>query len=254
MRWRRGCPFCRSGWRIFAQHSRRMCGSICILRILFQRRGSKRLFCRPTGRFPSSRNSPSSSHTGWETRVPYSAAATCPASADAIGAEGKHLRIALGTPEHRVAGLYWNHGELAAVLAEESVDIAYVPSINEWQGTYSVQCMVDSILPAACERVFPDRELLRRIYRTLGALRTPTGDISYALPMLTRRISAAEGHISHYTLGCALDIFHELGLLEPLPDSGEKDRPDGRADVPQVLGKRGVGRCQVKRMETLPSI
>lgn len=143
-----------------------------------------------------------------------------PASADAIGAEGKHLRLALGTPEHRVAGLYWNHGELAAVLAEESVDIAYVPSINEWQGTYSVQCMVDSILPAACERVFPDRELLRRIYRTLGALRTPTGDISYALPMLTRRISAAEGHISHYTLGCALDIFHELGLLEPLPDGG----------------------------------
>ena len=143
-----------------------------------------------------------------------------PTSADAIGAEGKHLRLALGTPEHRVAGLYWNHGELAAVLAEESVDIAYVPSINEWQGTYSVQCMVDSILPAACERVFPDRELLRRIYRTLGALRTPAGDISYALPMLTRWISAAEGHISHYTLGRALDIFHELGLLEPLPDGG----------------------------------
>ena len=148
-----------------------------------------------------------------------------PASADAIGAEGKHLRLALGTPEHRVAGLYWNHGDLAPVLAEESIDVAYVPSINEWQGTSSVQCMVDAISPAASERVFPDGDLLRRIYRALSALQTPGGEIPYELPMLTRRLSAALGHISYYTAGCALTIFRELGLIEPLPDGGYQMMP-----------------------------
>ena len=127
-----------------------------------------------------------------------------------------------------MAVLYWNHGDLAAVLAEESVDIAYIPNINEWQGVTSVQCTADSLRPAACELVFPERELLKRIYRRLHAMQSPTGAVPYELPALTCRLRSLEGHISQYTVARAMDIFHELGLLEPLPDGTWKLIPSRR--------------------------
>ncbi|EKU71510.1 single-stranded-DNA-specific exonuclease RecJ [Selenomonas sp. F0473] len=151
-----------------------------------------------------------------------------PQSAAAIGGEGKHLRLELGSDAGRVAVLYWNHGDLAAVLAEESVDIAYIPNINEWQGVTSVQCTADSLRPAACELVFPERELLKRIYRRLHAMQSPTGAVPYELPALTCRLRSLEGHISQYTVARAMDIFHELGLLEPLPDGTWKLIPSRR--------------------------
>lgn len=143
-----------------------------------------------------------------------------PQSAAAIGTEGQHLRMELGTAERRVAGLYWNRGELAAVLAEETIDIAYVPGIHEWQGTYAVQCTVDSLRPARDEMIFPDRALLKRIYRCLYAMQSPAGEIPYALPAVTRRFRQEAGHISHYTVERALCIFRELGLLAPRADGG----------------------------------
>ena len=143
-----------------------------------------------------------------------------PRSASAIGAEKKHLRMEVGTRGKHVSALYWNFGHLAQVLTEEDSDLAYTPSINEWQGMRSVQCMVESIMPAEHERVFPDRDLLKRIYSFLCGLRTDDDKIPYEDTVLTHRFSNEAGHVSHYTMECALSVFHELGLLSPLPQGG----------------------------------
>ena len=140
----------------------------------------------------------------------------CPTSASAIGVEGKHLRMEVGTRERHIAALYWNAGELAELVTEEASDLAYTPSINEWQGMRSVQCMVDSIMPAAQERIFPERDLLKTVYAFLKRLCAADGRISYHAAALTRRFSREIGHISYYTMETALRIFRELGLLAPL--------------------------------------
>ena len=138
-----------------------------------------------------------------------------PQTAAAIGAEGRHLRMEVGTREHRVAALCWNAGELAEIVTEEIGDLSYTPSINEWQGTRSVQCMIDSILPAAHECVFPERALLKVVYAFLKGLCTADGRIPYNMIALTRRFSREHGHISSYTMETSLCIFRELGLLIP---------------------------------------
>ena len=143
-----------------------------------------------------------------------------PRTAAAIGAEGKHLRMEVGTREKRVPALYWNYGEWAEIVTEEAYDLAYVPSMNEWQGVTSVQCMVDSLLPAAQERIFPSRALLRRVYTFLIGQRGADDRISYGAIALTRRFSHSVEHISSYTMACALCIFRELGLIAPLPEGG----------------------------------
>ena len=155
-----------------------------------------------------------------------------PRTAAAIGADGKHLRMEVGTREKRVAALYWNYGELAELVTEEAVDLAYTPSINEWQGMRSVQCMADSIMPAAHERIFPDRGILKAVYAFLRELGGADGHIPYSTVALTRRFSRKMGHISRYTMESALCIFRELGLLVPREQGGwHFIPPEGRLEL-----------------------
>ena len=141
-----------------------------------------------------------------------------PRTASAIGADGKHLRMEVGTRQKHVAALYWNAGELAEIVTEEAGDLAYTPSINEWQGTRSVQCVVDSVMPAAHELIFPERDLLKAVYAFLKEHCRADGQISYHKIALTRRFSREKGHISYYTMETALCIFQELGLLTQTPE------------------------------------
>lgn len=155
-----------------------------------------------------------------------------PRTAAAIGAEGRHLRMEVGTREKRVAALCWNAGELAEIVTEETSDIAYTPSINEWQGMRSVQCMVDSIMPAAQERIFPTRDILKAVYSFLSGLRTEDDRIPYGEIALTCRFSREMGHISHYTMETSLCIFRELGLLtSPTEDSFQFIPPSGKLEL-----------------------
>ena len=155
-----------------------------------------------------------------------------PRTATAIGADGKHLRMEVGTREKRVAALYWNYGELAELVTEEASDLAYTPSINEWQGMRSVQCMADSIMPAAHERIFPDRGILKAVYAFLRELGGADGHIPYSTVALTRRFSRKMGHISGYTMESALCIFRELGLLVPREQGGwHFIPPEGRLEL-----------------------
>ena len=155
-----------------------------------------------------------------------------PRSASSIGAEGKHLRIEVGSREKRVSALYWNAGDLAEIVTEEASDLAYTPSINEWQGIRSVQCMVDTIMPAEEECIFPDRALLRSVYSFLRRLRRDDGRIAGNTIVLTRQFSRDIGHISRYTMENALCIFQELGILRPLPEGvWEFIQPAGKIEL-----------------------
>ena len=70
------------------------------------------------------------------------------------------------------------------------------------------------------ERIFPDRALLKDLYRLLSSLRATNDQIAYSTLTLTRKFSREMRHISRYTMECALHIFQELGLLSPLPEIG----------------------------------
>ena len=97
------------------------------------------------------------------------------------------------------------------------MDLAYTPSINDWNGVRSVQCMVESLRPAEGELIFPTREILKSLYRYLHGVQNHKGCIPYTPPILTRKYAHAVEHISLYTVTCAVQIFQELGILMRLP-------------------------------------
>lgn len=133
--------------------------------------------------------------------------------AAAIGRDHNHLRFKLGTQENPVTGLMWNHAELAPSVNSEALDIVYAPAVNEWNGQKSLQCMVESLSPASSERVFPEKELLRDVYRFLFACQKQQGKIPFDTMTLAHDFSRTFHHISAYTMGAALRIFQELGIL-----------------------------------------
>ena len=150
----------------------------------------------------------------------------------AIGREQNHLRFKLGTEEAPVTSLMWNRADLAAAVNREALDVVYAPAINEWNGRRSLQCMVEDLSPAASERVFPEKELLRDIYRYFYAMQRGQGLIPFDTAVLTAGFCQSFHHISQYTMGAALRIFQELGILR-------ENLNENRYYLPPVQGKQG---------------
>ena len=150
----------------------------------------------------------------------------------AIGRDQNHLRFKLGTDEAPVTSLMWNRADLAPSVNRESLDIVYAPAINEWNGRRSLQCMVEDMSPAESERVFPDKELLRDVYRFLYGLQKMQGSIPFETAALAARFCQSFHHISLYTMGAALRIFQELGILRENLD-------ENHYYLPPVQGKQG---------------
>lgn len=150
--------------------------------------------------------------------------------ATSIGKQGAHLRVQIGSGTDRVTGLYWNGGRLAPILGDEPIDIVYSPAINEWNGRRSVQCMIESLQPAQEARCFPSRDILRNVYRFLHAVAQMYESIPYDDVRLTIEYRKAYTFISFYTMGCALAIFQELGIL-----CGRKETQG--YDMPATSGK-----------------
>lgn len=149
----------------------------------------------------------------------------------AIGKEGQHLRFQVGTRANHFNALFWNHAEYAGIVNAEAIDMVYSPAVNEWQGQKSLQCMVDSLAPAARERVFPERQTLLSIYRFLYQTQQQEGGtIPYTASELAINFSAQGQHISLYTMKLGLRIFQELGLLR-------LDLLEKHYYLPQVEGK-----------------
>lgn len=150
----------------------------------------------------------------------------------AIGRDQTHLRFKLGTDEAPVTSLMWNRADLAPSVNRESLDIVYAPAINEWNGRRSLQCMVEDMSPVESERVFPDKELLRDVYRFLYGLQKMQGSIPFETAALAARFCQSFHHISLYTMGAALRIFQELGILRENLD-------ENHYYLPLVQGKQG---------------
>lgn len=137
-----------------------------------------------------------------------------------IGAEKQHLKFSIHLNGTSVDMLYWGQSSLAGLIDAEPLDIAYRPSINEWQGKLRVQAIVDSINPAEKSRIFPNREILVAIYRFLFA-REKRGAPHADVCGLTQMFAKATGRrLSFYTMEQGLCVFRELGLLKQDADGG----------------------------------
>lgn len=151
----------------------------------------------------------------------------------AIGRERQHLRFQVGTKQQPISALYWNQAAYVPMVNQEYIDMVYSPSVNEWQGTKSLQCIVESISPSDSERVFPERSTLLDVYRFLFAVQKQEGG---AIPYTAAELAAnfnlqpQRKHISVYTLSKALRIFQEIGVLRT--DFDEKTYY-----LPKIAGK-----------------
>jgi single-stranded-DNA-specific exonuclease len=134
-------------------------------------------------------------------------------SAQAIGKEGQHLRFQVGTADQPRTALLWNRSDYVGIVNSEALDMVYSPAVNEWQGSRSLQCMVDSIAPADGERNFPERDVLVDIYKFLYVIQQQEGKIPYTPQELTVRFCGRGRHLSLYTMSVGLRIFQELNLL-----------------------------------------
>lgn len=133
--------------------------------------------------------------------------------AHALGRDGQHLKFQIESQGKRVDALYWHHAEMVPLVNAEPLDMAYVPGINEWNGHQSVQCVVNSFKSAQSAAVFPDRAVLGKIYLFLRSLQRAKGMIPFDEIELASLYAQAGGKMSPYTMGCARQIFQEIGLL-----------------------------------------
>lgn len=87
----------------------------------------------------------------------------------AVGKNDNHLSVDFLTSMGRIHGIYFGRGELAPRLVGlTNVDIAYIPEINEWNGTRSVQVVVqDLAVPSRQMRV----GLLKRLAASVHNIR-----------------------------------------------------------------------------------
>lgn len=132
-------------------------------------------------------------------------------SARAIGRDGAHLSFTI-SEEKNIRAVAWNCGNLAPLIEEEAIDVAYEPELNEWQGEVRIQCNVSSLEPAAEGEIPLEREQLLEFYNFLRKARSFTN--RFNLCALVREFNLQSGkNLSTYAFDGAIKIFEELGLL-----------------------------------------
>ena len=133
--------------------------------------------------------------------------------ATAIGKEGQHLRFQVEATDHSVTALAWNKSEYVGIVNREKIDLVYVPQINEYRGRKSIQCMVEDFSSSQEEKVFPEHDVLGRIYLFLRNIQHSRQTIPYTAQQLVEQYVQQGQSISFYTMQKALAIFEELDLL-----------------------------------------
>ncbi len=150
---------------------------------------------------------------------------------------GRHMRLRLRCGRYSFNAIYFSStAESASICQNDTVDIAFVPQINEFRGERSVQMNVMDIRPsckATCtwelsgyralcagtlssvqaESLMPDRALLGMVWRYLSSNCSET---LQETPMcLCRKIVRwADIPLSLEQLLTCLDIFADVGLLQ----------------------------------------
>ena len=152
-------------------------------------------------------------------------------SARAMGKDGAHLSFTI-SEEKNIRAVAWNCGNLAPLVDNELIDVAYEPELNEWQGEVRIQCNISSLEPAAEGEASLDREQLLEVYNFLKKARDFT--TRFNLCALIREFKSQSGkNLSTYAFDGAIKIFEELGLLIIDRDrkTFELPRPKGKLDL-----------------------
>ncbi|MBO4780696.1 MAG: single-stranded-DNA-specific exonuclease RecJ, partial [Selenomonadaceae bacterium] len=87
-------------------------------------------------------------------------------SARAIGKDGGHLSFVIPSASSdlpNIRAVAWSMGQLAPLVENEPVDVAYEPSLDTWQSEVRIQCTVSSLEPVAAAGEFPDRQQLLEV-------------------------------------------------------------------------------------------
>lgn len=150
-------------------------------------------------------------------------------AAKSMGKDGAHLSFFVSENIRAVA---WNCGNMAPLIADEAIDVAYEPELNEWQGEIRVQCNVSSLEPSAVGESILEREKLLAVYNFLKTARSFTEQFN--LCALAREFNKQSGqNLSTYTFDGAIKVFEELGLL--IIDKDKKTfellRPKSKLDL-----------------------
>lgn len=150
-------------------------------------------------------------------------------AAKSMGKDGAHLSFFVSENIRAVA---WNCGNMAPLIADEAIDVAYEPELNEWQGEIRVQCNVSSLEPSAVGESVLEREKLLAVYNFLKTARSFTEQFN--LCALAREFNKQSGqNLSTYTFDGAIKVFEELGLL--IIDKDKKTfellRPKSKLDL-----------------------
>ena len=128
----------------------------------------------------------------------------------AIGSGGAHLSFTIDD-EKKIRAVAWSCGSLAPLVEKEAIDLAYEPSLDEWQGEVRIQCQVSSLEPAEGVGEFPDRAQLVDVYNFLRRARNFTE--KFDLCDFVKAFNNSGKNFSTYTFDSAVKIFEELGLI-----------------------------------------
>ena len=132
-------------------------------------------------------------------------------SARTIGKDGAHLSFSVDA-EKNIRAVAWGCGNLAPLVENESIDIAYEPEINEWKDEVRIQCNISSLEPTETGEVILEREKLLEIYNFLRKARSVTE--KFNLCALVKEFNSQSGkNLSTYTFDGVIKIFEDLGLL-----------------------------------------
>lgn len=166
-------------------------------------------------------------------------------NARAMGSGGAHLSFTIDG-EKRIRAVAWSCGNLAPLVENEPIDVAYEPSIDMWQGEPRIQCTVSSLEPAEAEGEFPEREQLVEVYSFLKRARVFTG--KFDLCSLIKAFNTDSGkNFSTYTFDSAVKVFEELGLIvfNREKKTFEMPQPKNKLELMNSrtyrLGRRGKG-------------
>lgn len=143
-------------------------------------------------------------------------------SARAMGSSGAHLSFEIDG-EQKIRAIAWNCGNLAPLVENEFIDLAYESSLDEWQGEVRIQCNVSSLEPAAGAGEFPNREQLVEVYNHLRRARAFTE--KFDLCAMVRAFNESGKNFSTYTFDSAVKVFEELGLIIINRDKKTFDMP-----------------------------
>lgn len=159
-------------------------------------------------------------------------------SAKAIGSGGAHLSFAIEGAK-KIRAVAWNCGSLAPLVENEPFDLAYEPSLDEWQGEVRLQCHVSSLEPVEIAGEFPDREQLVDVYSFLRRARAFTE--RFDLCDLVKAFNGLGKNFSTYTFDSAIKVFEELGLIII-------DREKKTFDLPRPKNKLELTNSRIFRL------